>query len=130
MRVHSGVGADSANTEFLVAVVVQILHDGALPVAMVTDSAQIRERLLRGSRLTFNTREKITKIDQKSAEALSLVLRHCHDARDIVLLLTGLFLREVAHKMASFAIVLRHRIKQERFDIIIECFVIEKQLSK
>lgn len=48
----------------------------------------------------------LTKMDEKSPIALPLVLRHRHDARNVVLLLTMLLLRKIADKVASFAVVL------------------------
>ena len=92
MWIHARIITDFADAEFWRIVVVKVLHNGALPVAVVADPTKIRERLLWGPRLAFYSGQKIAEVDDESPKALPLVLRHGHDARDIVFLLAGLLL--------------------------------------
>ncbi len=75
-------------------------------------------------------KKKLTEMDQKSSVSLTLVLRHCHDARDVILLLTKLLLGKVADQVATLAIIHRQYIKEERFDVIVKRLVIEKELCQ
>lgn len=69
-------------------------------------------------------------MNEESAVSLALILRHRHNARDVVLLLTEFLLRKVADKMASLAIVDRQDVKEERFDVVVKRLVIEKELGQ
>lgn len=61
----------------------------------------------------------LTKMDEKSPVALPLILRHGHNTRHIVLLLTMLLLREIADEVASFAVILRQHIEEEGFNVVV-----------
>ena len=128
--VHAGVVADGANAQPGHVVLVEVLHDGALPVAVVADATQIGERFLWGARLALHAGEEVAEIDQEAAEALSLVLRHRHDARDVVLLLAGLLLGEIADEVAALAIVLGQHVEEEGLHVVVEGLVIQKQLGE
>ena len=90
--IHPRVLTDASNTQLGRVGTVEVLHDGALPVAVIADASQIRERFLGRTRLTLHTGEKVAEVDQETTIALSLILRHCHDTRNIILLLTRLLL--------------------------------------
>lgn len=69
-------------------------------------------------------------MDEKSAEALPLVLRHRHDAGHVVLLLAMFLLGEVSDEMATFAVVLGEHVEEERLDVVVERLMIEEQLGE
>lgn len=69
-------------------------------------------------------------MNEKTAVSLTLVLRHGHDARDVVLLLAELLLGKVANQVAAFAIVDGQDVEEERFDVVVERFVIEEKLGQ
>lgn len=69
-------------------------------------------------------------MDEKPAEPLALVLRHGHDAADVVLLLTVLLLGEVAHQVAALGVVLGQHVEEERFHVVIQRLVVEEQLGQ
>lgn len=98
----------------------------------------------------------LTKIDEESAISLPLILRHGHDARDVILLLTMFFLKktqlvnkpmlrenlykweklhdtnlgEISDKMTPLVVVDSQSVEQERFDVVVQGFVIQEQLGK
>ena len=55
---------------------------------------------------TCHTERRLTEIDEESSVALSLVVRHGHDAADVVLLGTVLLLRKVSDQVTALRIVL------------------------
>ena len=102
----------------------------------------------------------LTEVDEEPPVALTLVVRHGHDAADIVLLLTVLLFGEVANQMTPFLVILKEKetqliifgrvdsficqmassrakcsypgedVKQERLDVVVERFVVQKQLDE
>lgn len=70
----------------------------------------------------------LTEVYEQSPKALSLVMRHCHDAADVVLLGTMFLFRKVSHKVTSFRVILRQDVKEKRLHVIIQGLVIKKQL--
>lgn len=72
----------------------------------------------------------LTKIDEKPSESLPLVLRHGHDAGHVVLLLAMLLFGKVAHQMAALLVVLGEHVEEERLHVVVERFVVQKQLSQ
>lgn len=69
-------------------------------------------------------------MDEETTVSLTLVLRHGHDARDVVLLLTQFLFGKVADQMATFAVVDRQDVEEKGFDIVIKRFVIEKEFGQ
>ena len=72
---------------------------------------------------------RLTKMDEETAISLTLVLWHGHDARDVVLLLTEFFLREVANEVTSLFVIDSEYVEEERLDVVVECFVVKKELG-
>ena len=97
---------------------------------MIANATKVRQRFLRRAGLHLNPREKVAKVDQEPSKALSLVLRHCHDARDIVFLLTRLFFGEIANEVAALLVTLGQNIEEKRFHVVVEGFVVQEQLSQ
>ena len=87
MRVHAQVATHLADAHLGRVAQVKVLHDGALPVAVVADATEIGEWLLRGPRLLLNAGEEVAEVDQEPAVPLALVLGHGHDTGDVILLL-------------------------------------------
>ena len=52
-------------------------------------------------------RQKLTKVDEQPAVSLPLVVRHGHDAADVVLLGAVLLLAEVSHQVTPVTVVSR-----------------------
>lgn len=72
--------------------------------------------------------DTLTEMNQKPSISLTLILRHCHDARNIIFLLTMLFFRKIPDEMATLIVIMRENVKKKRFDIVIQRFMIKKQL--
>ena len=128
--IHASVVADGTDAQPGQIVLVEVLHDGALPVAVVTDAPQIGERFLRRARLALHAGKQIAEVDQEAAKALALVLGHGHDAGDVVLLLAGFLLGEVAHEVAALAVVLGQHVEEEGLNVVVEGLVVQEQLGQ
>merc|ERR1712216_2395 len=100
------------------------------PVASEAHLAEVREGPLWSADTPFLLRQLIRERNQKAPIAFALKWRQRKDARQIVLLCTVFLLGEVAsHMMMTALVSLRQYVEEERINIIIECFVIEKKLS-
>lgn len=77
----------------------QETNDLHRPPADVAPEAQVRERSLRRSFLLLNLAQFVGELDQELAVPLSLALRQYQDAREVVLDLRSVLLREVASKV-------------------------------
>lgn len=110
---------------------VEVLEDDALPERVIRDTPEIRERLLRRAGYALDLGQQVAELDEETAEALALVLRQGHDAGDVVALGRTVFLlAEVADEVAAVPVVLRHRVKEERLDVVVEGLVVEEQLGQ
>ena len=128
--VHPRVSGHRPNTESRRRAVIQILHEDALPVAVVADAAEVGQGFLWRARLALDTGEEVAEVDEEAAVALTLVLGHCHDAGHVVLLLARLLFGEVADKMAALAVVLGQHVEEEGLDVVVERLVIEEELCQ
>lgn len=72
----------------------------------------------------------LTEMDEEPPVALSLILRHCHYAGDVILLLAVFLLREVADQVTALAVILGQHIEQERFHVVVQGLVVEEQFRK
>ena len=61
---------------------------------------------------------------------MSLSHWQCHDAADVVVFRTELLFAEVADEMGAGIVRLRHNVKQERFDVIEERFMVQEHLGE
>ena len=73
---------------------------------------------------------ELTEMNEKATVSLSLVLRHGHDAGDVVLLLAELLFGEVTDEVTSFAIVDGQHVEEERLHVVVERLVIEKEFGQ
>lgn len=126
MGIHARVLADGANAQLRGRAVVEVFHDGTLPVAVVADATEVREWFLWGASLALHPRQEVAEIDQEATEPHPLILRHGHYTGDIVFLLTRFLLREIAHKMAAFAVILGQDVEKKRLHIVVKCLVIKE----
>ena len=69
-------------------------------------------------------------MDEKTAVTLALVLRHSHDARNVVLLLTEFLFGKVADEVTSFTVVDSQHVEKERLDIVVECLMVEEEFGQ
>jgi hypothetical protein len=67
--------------------------------------------------------DQLTEINKKLTPSLSLPDRECHDTTNIIIN-TPLLLRKVSDESSPKLINFRHDVEKERFDIVVECFVI------
>ena len=69
-------------------------------------------------------------MNEETAVSLSLVLRHSHNARNVIFLLTELLLGKVSNEVTSLAIVNGQNIEEERLYIVVKRLVIKKELGQ
>lgn len=69
-------------------------------------------------------------MDKEPSVSLALVLRHGHDARDVVFLLTEFLFGEVADEVAALAVVDGERVEEERLHVVVERLVIEEKFGQ
>ena len=53
-----------------------------------------------------------------------------HDAANIIVHGRTLFFAEVSHEVRAICIALHKHVEQKRFNIIVQCLVVEKQFGK
>ncbi len=108
---------------------VQILEDYSFPVGLVAESAQVGERLFWTARLALVSRQQVAEVDQVASIAGALVLRHDHDAGDVVLLGAVLLLAEVADEVAAVGVVLGEDVEEKGLNVEVEGLVVEEELG-
>jgi hypothetical protein len=90
------------------------------PVIPIGDETHIAKRFFRTAGLLLDTGEKVGEFDQELAVSFTLVDGEDEDAGDVIERTRSLLFREIAYKVAAEVVILRHNIKEERFDIVIE----------
>lgn len=69
-------------------------------------------------------------MDEEPAVSLPLILRHRHDTRDVVFLLTELLFREIAHQVTSLFIIDGQSVEEEWLHIVVERFMVQKEFCQ
>ena len=110
--------------------VLQLIQDNKLPIRLIGNLAQVRQRFLRSPGKIFLLGQQVTEVNQKSSITKSLINGKSHDARNIVSLSTMFLFRKVSNQMASFAVISSQDVKEKWFDIIIQSFVVQKQFRQ
>ena len=90
MWVHTCLLTDPPDADLVSAIASHVFQDHTLPVAVIGDLPKVGQWLLGRARHSFDARQEVAEIDEVPSKAHLLVLRHDHDTRNIVLLLTCL----------------------------------------
>lgn len=69
-------------------------------------------------------------MDEKTTVSLTLILRHGHNAGNIVFLLAQLLLGKVADEVTSFTVIDGQYIEKKGLDVVIERLVVEEELGQ
>lgn len=81
------------------------------------------------SLVTDCVNSELTEVDEQVSPASTLSHRQGHDTADIIGR-TPFLLGKVADKLGTGSFCSRHDVKQERFDVVVQRFVVEKHFRK
>lgn len=110
--------------------VLQNVEQRPRPIASVTQLAQVRQGFLGRANHLLQFREFVTEGYEELSVSFPLEGWKCHNAGQVVAICRFFFLGEVSHQMSSLPVDFREDVEQERFDVEVQSFVVEKQLGE
>lgn len=105
------------------------LDDDFPPVLPVAEEAKVGERFFGAAELALAFAQLVAESNEKSSQALSLVLWQRQNARDVVPLAAFLLLAEISYHVAAALVARGHHVEQEGVDVVVEGFMVQEQFT-